>query len=126
MSVEELKASLTKQVIDVMDLCDEIMKHEGHVGILDVTTMLFIGALYSACGRVRNVEEMKKEEFIYPLPPLKAIEATFVGITEGNSVEESGEEAALGEAEECGEEAPLVPRENVEKETAVRGYKNLH
>jgi hypothetical protein len=57
---------------------------------------------------------------------LKAIEATFVGITEGNSVEESGEEAALGEAEECGEEAPLVPRENVEKETDVRGYKNLH
>lgn len=62
------------------------MKEEGHVGILDVTTMMLIGALHSACGRVKDVEEMKKEDFVYPLPTLKGMEATLESLTFGDDV----------------------------------------
>jgi hypothetical protein len=59
------------------------MKEEGHVGILDVTTMMFIGALHSACGRVQNVEALRKEDFVYPLPPLEVMEATLESVNVG-------------------------------------------
>ena len=78
MSVEDLKAKLAQQVVVVFDMCDEIMKEEGHVGILDVTTMMFIGALHSACGRIKNIDQMRKEDFVYPLPPLEVLEAKLV------------------------------------------------
>lgn len=61
-------------------MCDEIMKEEGHVGILDVTTMMFISALHSVCGRIKNVEQLRKEDIVYPLPPLEVMEATLESI----------------------------------------------
>ena len=80
MSVVELKEQLAQKVISVFDLCDEIMKEEGHVGVLDVTTMMFIGALHSASGRVQNVGQLNKEDFVYPLPKLEEVECTLDSI----------------------------------------------
>jgi hypothetical protein len=54
------------------------MKQEGHVGVLEVTTMLLISAIYAAEGRVSDVKTLKKEDMVYPLPPLKEIEATLL------------------------------------------------
>lgn len=96
-TLEEMKTNLAQKVIEVMDLCDAVMKEEGHIGALEITVMLFIEGLYRAAGRPvsRGGDMLKREELIYPLPPL-VIGGGEGGpeITVETTVEGAGDEAA--------------------------------
>lgn len=73
-TLEELRAALATQVIKTFEMCDEVMKIEGHVGILDTTAAMFIAALYAASGRISNIEALSREDIVYPMKELKEIE----------------------------------------------------